>query len=204
MLLKIHEILLGESHSAKTNWEPFEQAREELYINPDRVSWLKMPTGTAKYAILRLDTRQMTISPEDGQRILDHHSPAPAAPTPASGPMMKTTEILSMTRDETRSSRSPMWRCGTQAGFTVNVFKHDDPLKDTFGLFDAAGYAPEMLAMNYGDTITWTRDSITVELLQNGSFWNVSKVLKRPDLAFPDEPEPEDDDTGSDNDPIIL
>lgn len=134
---------------------------------------------------------------------------AAATSSAAAAPKTNAAKLVSMTRDETKNSRSPFWRCGTSAGFMVNVFKHDDPLKDNFNLFDAAGYAPEMLAMSYGDNITWTRDAIAVELVANGAFWNVVKVENRDMGAMPDEPEPEDDQSSEDIDtdddaPIIL
>jgi hypothetical protein len=122
-------------------------------------------------------------------------SATPAAPTPSPEPVVMRTNLLSMTRDRTKNSGSPFWRCGTEEGFMVNVFKHDDPLKDSFHLFDHAGYAPEMLNMSYGDTINWTLNSIYIEIQQNGNFWNVVRVFDRPPGAMPDEPEQADDES---------
>lgn len=193
MLIKVHDLKIGTHRYSDVPWEQFEQGRIEMHINPERIDFLEIePDGLPGYARLHIGTRRAILSIADAQRVIATVNQTAAAP--AQAPKYMTTELLSMTRDETKNSRSPFWRCGTQAGFTVNVFKHDDPLKDNFNLFDAAGYAPEMMAMSYGDTITWTRDSITVELLQNGSFWNVVRVLARHEGALPDEPEPDDDE----------
>ena len=118
-----------------------------------------------------------------------------SAVTP-SAPAPKTTSatIIGMTRDMTKNSGSPFWRCSTSKGFMVNVFKHDDPLKDNFSLFELAGYGPEMLAMEYGSSINWINHPIRVELVQNGSFWNVVSVTVRPEGAIPDPQEPDEPD----------
>lgn len=197
MLLKI------ETHEVYNEWDNKKQAyavkvedQSEVWIDPERVSRIRFKTTFDGYAEIRCGTERFQVTEAEARRIIDqinNQTPAPAAPAPA--PLHKTVEILSMTRDRTKNSGSPFWRCGTSEGFTVNVFKHDDPLKDNFNLFDHAGYAPEMINMNYGDTITWTRDKITVEIEQNGAFWNVVRVLQRADGALPDEPEPDDDDT---------
>lgn len=174
-------------------------AREiRAYINPERVSGILFaPDGFEGFACIQCDANEHWVYEQDADKLVEHinQTPAPAAPAPA--PKMTAARLVSMTRDETKNSRSPMWRCGTEAGFMVNVFKHDDPLKDTFQPFFEAGYDVEMLSMNYGDTLTWTRDPIDVELVQNGSFWNVVKVDKRPAGALPDEPEPEEVDLES-------
>lgn len=117
------------------------------------------------------------------------------AAAPVAAPAPKTTDvaIISMTRDQTKNSGSPMWRCGTDRGFMVNVFRHDDPLKDAFNLFNVADYGEPMSVMMYGETINWTKHPIKVSLVQNGSFWNVVSVVQRPEDAEPDPP-PEDDD----------
>lgn len=165
------------------------------YINPARISAILFaPDGFEGVACIQCDGNEHWVYEADADALVEHINQTPAPAAPASAPLHKAVEILSMTRDRTKNSGSPMWRCGTSEGFTVNVFQHDDPLKDTFNLFDHAGYAPEMVNMNYGDTITWTRDSISVEIQQNGAFWNVVRVLDREPDALPDEPEPDDDE----------
>lgn len=104
-------------------------------------------------------------------------------------------EIISMTRDNTRNSGSPFWRCATDSGIMVNVFRHDDPLRDTFHLFDEAGFAAPMVAMQYGETIGWQKDGITVDCVDSGGFWKVVAVTAREPGQHPDpdddnEPEP--------------
>lgn len=104
-------------------------------------------------------------------------------------------EITAMTRDATKNSGSPFWRCATSTGIMVNVFQHDDPLKDTFHLFDEAGFAAPMIAMKYGQTIGWQANPLTVDCIPNGNFWNVVSVVVRrvdqnPDPDDDNEPEP--------------
>jgi len=173
------------------------------YLNPTHLRAVLFSDDEG-FAILEMSGGQSyTTTCEEARRIIAAINETPAAPLAAGNgftlpPKHTTAEIVSMTRDETKNSRSPFWRCGTKAGFMVNVFQHDDPLKNNFSLFEEAGFGPEMSAMSYGDNITWTRDSITVELEENGKFWNVVRVLKR-DGEMPDESE---DDTPAEVDPI--
>jgi hypothetical protein len=224
MLIKVTAIEVASNASTGEARRSFTQLRREMHINPDKVLFVKLPDSDVELARLRIEAFETWISIEDARLVIDacNQTPAAAAPRPDVAPLLVPARLVAMTRDETKNSQSPMWRCATEAGFMVNVFKHTDPLKDTFHLFDEAGYAPEMLAMEYNDTLTWTRDYIAVELVQNGRYWNVVKVLKRIDGHMPDEPEPDDDESesdlesagydgmggipweGSDDNPIIL
>jgi DNA polymerase III epsilon subunit-like protein len=86
-------------------------------------------------------------------------------------------QIVSMTRGSTKNSSSPMWRCLTADGERVNIFKHADPAKNTFALFEAAGYAPALDAMVDGEERTWKQNPIFVTLARDGQWWNVIAVL---------------------------
>lgn len=99
-----------------------------------------------------------------------------------------TTKLLAMTRDTTKSGGT-MWRCSTERGFMVNVFQHDDPLKDSFTLFVTAGYGPDMTTLEPGETLNWLQHPVQVELRASGAFWNVVTVTTRPADALPDAPE---------------
>lgn len=94
--------------------------------------------------------------------------------------------IVRLTRGSTRNSGSPMWRCETDDGQRVNIFKHADPVKNTFALFEAAGYAPALDAMIDGEERTWRQRPIFVTLAKDGQWWNVIAVLP----AVDPEPDP--------------
>jgi len=84
-----------------------------------------------------------------------------------------------------------MWRCQTQNGERVNVFKHADPTRDTFSLFHVAGYSPEMSAMQLGDMLTWETNPILVTMVKTPDksgkeWWNITAVDSRPTDAQPD------------------
>ncbi|MBK8028215.1 MAG: 3'-5' exonuclease [Chloroflexi bacterium] len=89
-----------------------------------------------------------------------------------------------------------MWRCRTLDGEKVNVFKHADESKNTFALFEAAGYAATMLALTPGDELTWENSpvGVTLQRTPDGKWWNVIGVDAMPAGALPDPqfiPDPE-------------
>lgn len=66
-------------------------------------------------------------------------------------PIMR--RIVSMQAGLTKGSQSPMWRCVCHDGERVNVFRHTDPQKNNFALFEQAGYAYEMNLMQDGEEV---------------------------------------------------
>src|SRR5689334_6817829 len=101
---------------------------------------------------------------------------------------METLHIVSMTRDVTRNSNSPMWRCETRERRTVNIFQHTDVNRDTFHLFEQAGYAAELSACEMGIPVYWQQFPIEIGVTPSGQFWNIVEVAARPDGAIPDDP----------------
>jgi hypothetical protein len=101
----------------------------------------------------------------------------------------RQVSIVKMTRGETRSSASPLWRCLTADGLMVNVFKHADPLKDNFLLFVDAGYASEMEKMQIGDELIWTTHPVRCVVQADGGWWRIADVETRARGAYPDPPE---------------
>lgn len=100
--------------------------------------------------------------------------------------MTHTHEIIRMERGATKGSGSPMWRCQTQDGQRVNVFKHSDPVKDTSLLFEGAGYLADMEALGIGEALEWTGAPIRVVMQKKGDWWEVAAVEPKPDGAEPD------------------
>lgn len=125
------------------------------------------------------------------QRITHDQAPNPA-------PKIMQTKLLAMTRDLTSWNKSPYWRCATAEGFMVNVFKNDDPLKDTFQLLALAGYGDVMDGLEYGQTINWTQHPIEVQIVEEitvkGRFWKVTEVRQRATDAMHDTVESDDPD----------
>lgn len=105
--------------------------------------------------------------------------------TPATAPG-KPAEIVQMQAGRTKNSASPMWRCVCSDGTKVNVFRHTDPEKNNFSLFEGAGYAPEMEQLKDGATLTWKTHPVRVTLHKPGDFWEVVQVQPRPENAQPD------------------
>lgn len=106
----------------------------------------------------------------------------------------RQVSIVKMVRGETRNSASSLWRCLTADGLTadgltVNVFKHADPLKDSFLLFVDAGYASEMEKMQPGDELIWTANPVRCVVQADGGWWRVVDVETRAHQAYPDPPE---------------
>lgn len=91
-----------------------------------------------------------------------------------------THEITRMERSATKNSGSPMWRCRTSDGQTVNVFQHSDPVKDSSLLFDRAGYLEDMRSLQLGEALEWTGAPVRVEMRKKGDWWEVVQVEPRP------------------------
>ncbi|MBI5671290.1 MAG: 3'-5' exonuclease [Chloroflexi bacterium] len=103
-----------------------------------------------------------------------------------------TAKIVSLQAGLTKNSQSPMWRCTTDTGERVNVFKHSDPDKNSFGLFEAAGYGTALLSMVNGQVMTWKNTPIEVTMTKDGQWWQVIAVSPRPDDCQPDPVEAPD------------
>jgi DNA polymerase III epsilon subunit-like protein len=92
-----------------------------------------------------------------------------------------THAIVRMERGATKNSGSPMYRCRTEDGQTVNVFQHSDPVKDGSHLFIQAGYMVDMEALKIGEALEWTGSPIRVEMRKKGDWWEVVAVELRPE-----------------------
>jgi DNA polymerase III epsilon subunit-like protein len=99
---------------------------------------------------------------------------------------MPTFKIISVTRGETKGSKSPMWRCTTESGERANIFQHADPNKDNSRLFVSAGYHEELSQMQLNQEIRWTNSPIVVEMVEDGQWWKITQVAPRPDGSKPD------------------
>lgn len=88
---------------------------------------------------------------------------------------VQITWIVSAERDQTKNSASPMWRCTTEAGERVNVFKHTDPTKDTFHLFAEADYGMQLEEIPLYATVDFD-PGICVSLAKKGQWWEVIAV----------------------------
>ena len=91
-----------------------------------------------------------------------------------------THAIVRMERSATKNSGSPMWRCRTEDGQTVNVFQHSDSVKDGSHLFIQAGYMVDMEALKIGEALEWSGSPIRVDMRKKGDWWEVVAVEPRP------------------------
>lgn len=109
-----------------------------------------------------------------------------------------TKHITYIERGETSNSRSPMWRCTTLDGERVNIFKHDDPEKNSFALFEAAGYGEFLLSLAVHDFQTWETTPIVVEMRKMGKWWEIVSVSARNGALPETNDQSADADTESD------
>lgn len=100
--------------------------------------------------------------------------------------MIITHEIVRMERSQTKGSGSPMWRCTTKDGASVNVFQHNDPAKDNTAIFREAGYFDLMNGLKVGEALEWSQWPIPVLMNKDGNWWRVDGVASRPKDAEPD------------------
>lgn len=96
-----------------------------------------------------------------------------------------THEINRIERGKTKGSGSPMWRCKTVDGQSVNVFQHSNPARDTYNLMFNAGYA-DIMIMEEGEVRNWTQHPIKVVLVKDGEWWKLDDVEPRAAGAEPD------------------
>lgn len=94
-----------------------------------------------------------------------------------------THNIIKIERATTKKG-DPMWRCNTQEGDRVNIFKGRNGHSGSYDLF--TDYHTELDAMNKGDVINWRLHPIQVTLQKDGNWFNITAVSPRPDHAYPD------------------
>jgi len=99
--------------------------------------------------------------------------------------MDSTHEIIKIERTVTKNSQSPMWRCTTADGQTVNVFQHANPERDTFDIMYTAGYG-ELMVMTTGEVKHWRNHPIKATLTKDGQWWKLAAVEPRADNAEAD------------------
>lgn len=157
--------------------------------NHDGAKWLLIATeelGEIAQSLLKADRANYVVEVKQLAAVAlawlecEHRrgvSAPVAAPSSQTLAQEGEMQIVSMERDKTKGSESPMWRCLTADGAKVNVFKHSDPAKDTFRLFDAAGYGPLMQLMKFGDVLTWKEHPVNVQMKKKGDWWEVVSVI---------------------------
>lgn len=90
-------------------------------------------------------------------------------------PVVQVTWIISAERGETKNSASPMWRCVTEGGERVNIFKHSDPAKDTFHLFAEADYGMQLEEIPMFATVDFD-PGICITMSKKGQWWEIVAV----------------------------
>lgn len=95
-----------------------------------------------------------------------------------------TVHVISMKRDQTGGSGSPMWRCTTLEGINFNIFQHEQAFKNSYRYFRP--YHPEMSNMVIDDVLRWTAYPIEAELVYDGKYYNPSSDVTRPEGAEPE------------------
>lgn len=99
----------------------------------------------------------------------------------------KTVGLVAFTRDQTKNTQSPFWRCRSVEGIAVNIFKHEDELKDNFHLFEKAGFGEILLSIQLGVSQNWMFSPVVVEIEEDGQFWKVVSVRERNLDQLPDK-----------------
>ncbi len=99
---------------------------------------------------------------------------------------VKEVRITRITGRATKENGHLYWNCLTEEGDRVNVFRSDDPTRDSFHLFLDAGYAPELVSMDIGSILNWSKTPIRAYLDLSGKWATINSVVPRPDGAAPD------------------
>jgi len=112
-----------------------------------------------------------------------------------------SNRVTSIERDLTNRNavgkpQNPMWRCICNDGTKFNVFVSENPDRNTFSLFDAAGYGLDLMAMQVGERVDWIKHpiSVTIQPTLDGKWWELLSVAMRPSDAVADvefSPDPE-------------
>jgi len=101
------------------------------------------------------------------------YKPDNAAPKVESDSLVLAT-ITTIERGETKNNQRPMWRCKTDTGEKVNIFLNvDEPAKDSFHLFEQAGWAH---ILNDIFLFSEIDSSIVVAMRKDGQWWEIVKV----------------------------
>src|SRR5262245_59181445 len=93
-----------------------------------------------------------------------------------------------MERGATKNTNSPMWRCVTADGESVNIFSHADEAKDNTVYFRQAGYFEAMSSLALDEALLWNSHPIDVAMAKtpDGKWWTITAVAPRPDGSQPD------------------
>ena len=106
-------------------------------------------------------------------------------------------KIIDIARAKSKSGIT-MWRAKCDDGKEMFVFKHRDPSRNTFALFEQAGYGDHLAQLSYGQGVRWNTYPIEVEVEQDGQWWKIVSVTPKPVNAAPDlHTEPELDELQS-------
>ena len=100
-----------------------------------------------------------------------------------------TAHIIGLKRGVTTNSQSPKWECTTLKPVPkgLRIFSHEDPKKDSYALFVAAGYDAFLFPMEAGESQNWIDHPIEVQIAQSADgWWNVVAVTPREPGAGPD------------------
>ena len=112
-----------------------------------------------------------------------------------------SNRVTSIERDVTNKNvagkaQNPMWRCICNDGTKFNAFVSENPDRNTFSLFDAAGYGLDLMAMQVGERLDWLKHpiSVTIQPTLDGKWWELLSVAMRPadavaDVEFSPAPE---------------
>jgi len=95
--------------------------------------------------------------------------------------------IISVERGESSGSKSPKWTCELREGGKLWVFQHNDPERNNYPLFAAAGYGDVLDAMAVGETLFFNTTPIRVLAKKDDkNYWRVTDVLPATPNFAPD------------------
>lgn len=156
------------------------------YINLERVSSIMFePDGFDGYACIQCGVKEHWVTNEEAERILAEinsvtdAAPPAAATLPAADPgflVHLTAMKLDSFYSKTACAIRRMWRCTSLENYSFNIFDHVDH-RNTYKLFQDAGYDLFMDEMQPGDTLDWTSTPILVYLQNKDEFFNPVRVV---------------------------
>lgn len=134
-----------------------------------------------EYALINLtDGRGVRTSHEEANRVV-------AILTDADKPESSfvTSYIVRVERSTTIIANRPVWRCITNDGFRLYIYKHEQPHIDNFAMFEKAGWADDLNAIELYQTVDLEM-SIPVTLKGAGEWYEIVLVHNRSDDSLID------------------
>lgn len=158
---------------------------EQLFIRRQDISRIVVDIDDVIIYHINGDGDEMTTKMSAVSVDLDNLLSALNNDTPPTPPAnaVRLVGITHIIRGETKNTGSPIWRCYTDTGEQVNIFKHDDPTKDSYHIIAPfTGFATRLDAMQPEERLD-TYPNTTQFIIRANGPWN-ELIAVRPTRAL--------------------